>query len=132
MYDYLSTITPDSTATFSLACQGILIEECPCDEMVINKGYGSSEEVIILSSVKMYYVTIQYNAISRSDSGIIFDLYNDPAKANKIARSFKWQHPTDGHTYVVKFRGNLSRFKQNAEIYGFSTMQLMVIGRIAD
>ena len=132
MYDYISTVTPDySTTTLSLTPQGVIVED-GSKNVNINEGYGGAEEAVILSSQSVFYVSLQWNAISQSDSGTIFDFYHDIAKACGTARSFKWLHPTDGHTYVVKFRESLKRFKQNAAIYGFSTLQFKVIGRIAD
>lgn len=132
MYDYISTVNPDySATTLSLTPQGVIYED-GSKSVEIHEGHDGSEEAVILSDVSVFTVRLQWNAISASESGDIFDLYHDHAKACATARSFPWQHPTDGHTYVVKFRDNLSRFKQNAAIYGFSTLRLKVMGRIND
>lgn len=132
MYDYISTVTPDySSTTLNITPQGVIVED-GSKNVNINEGYGGAEEAAILSSQSVFFVSLQWNAISRADSGTVFDFYHDANKACGIARSFKWLHPTDGHTYVVKFRDSLERFKQNAEIYGFFKFRLKVMGRIAD
>ena len=132
IYDYVSTVNPDySATTLTLRPQGVIYED-GTKAVEIHEGRDGSEEAVILSDVSVFIVRLQWNAISASESGDIFDLFHDPVKACGIARSFKWQHPTDGHTYVVKFRDTLSRFKQNAAIYGFTTLRLKVIGRIND
>jgi WD40 repeat protein len=131
MYDYVSTVSPDIDVTLSVTPQGIIVEEGG-KNMEVHKFRGGAEEVIILSEQSVFFISLQWNALSAADSGTIFDIYHDPAKADGIAKSFKWAHPTDGHTYVVKFREPLRRFKQNAAIYGFYTLKLKVLGKIED
>lgn len=132
IYDYVSAVTPDySATTLTLRPQGIIYED-GSKAIEIHEGRDGSEEAIILSDVSVFFIRLQWKAISASESGDIFDMYHDSTKACGIARSFPWQHPTDGHTYVVKFRDVLSRFKENAAIYGFSTLRLKVMGRIDD
>ncbi len=132
MYDYVQSVNADyDTTTLSLRPQGVIYED-GSKSVEIHEGRDGSEEAVILSDQSVFYVRLQWNAISASESGDIFDLYHDPVKAAGTARSFKWEHPTDGHTYVVKFRDTLSRFKQNAAIYGFTTLRLKVMGRRPD
>ncbi len=132
IYDFVSTVVPDySATTLSLKPQGVIIEDGGKD-IAIHESRGGPEEAIILSDQSVFHVSLPFTALTASDSGTIFDMYHDTAKACGTSKSFKWAHPTDGHTYVVKFRDNLQRFKQNAAIYGFTTLRLKVIGRIAD
>lgn len=132
MYDFCSTVNPDYTGeTLILKPQGVMWETG--DKAVeIHEGRGVSEEAVILCDESVFFVQLTWKAISDSESGILFSLFHDPTKACGRARSFKWQHPTDGHTYVVKFRDKLPRFKENAPIYGFSTLTFKVMGRIND
>jgi hypothetical protein len=49
-----------------------------------------------------------------------------------IERSFQWQHPDDGHTYVVRFACDLARERKAYDIYGIMNVKLRVLGRIDD
>jgi len=131
-YDYLTTISPDySATTLSVTPQGIMYED-GSKNVIVHRGDDRSRQSIIFSSDSIIYARLTWTALSRSDSGTIFDFYHDPNKACAQARSFKWAHPTDSHTYVVYFASTLSRFKQNASIYGFNGIILELSGRIAD
>ncbi len=131
MYDYVSTIAPDVDVTLSVTPQGVIVED-GLKNISVHEFIDGSEETIIMSDQSIFHVSLQWNALSESDSGTIFDIYHDANKACGTAKSFKWSHPTDGHTYVVKFRDSLRRFKHNAPIWGFYTLRLKVIGSIAD
>lgn len=133
MYDYLSTITADySAVTLSVRPDKILTEEGEKSQ-VINVGDDGSEERISLDDDSIFYVTLQWNRITASDAGTIIGFYHDAAKANAQARTFKWQHPTDGHTYVVRFASSLPREWSGESIYHrISSVKLKVLGRIAD
>lgn len=133
MYDFLSNATPDYEYTLDIPCFDIVRED---GEKYIenNEADDQSEESIILSDDSVFYVSVIYRDLTRSQAGTIFSLYHDSDKACGTAKSFWWQPITsyDGHTYVVKFRGSLGRFYQNYLRYGFATITLKVIGRKPD
>jgi hypothetical protein len=131
MYDYLDTVTPDyTTTTFSVTPQQVIQEDGHFNQS-IHMGADGSEEVVTYSAKKIFYVTLVFPVKTSSDIGTIFDFYFDTAKAYGISRSFKWAHPTDTHTYVVKFRDAMSR-SDRYFYQGISNVRLKVIGRIAD
>ena len=113
MYDYLDTVTPDNDVTLSVTPQEVVVEEGSMNQEVRLFDDGS-EEVVTLSTKKVFYVTLTFPRKQSSDIGIIMDFYFDPNKGNGVASSFKWQHPTDGHTYVVKFRDPFKRSVKRA------------------
>jgi len=131
MYDYLDTVTPDyATTTFSVSPQQVIIEDGQFNQVIHMAGDGS-EEVVTYSSKKIFYATLVFSVKTSSDIGTIMDFYFDTAKAYGISKSFKWAHPTDTHTYVIKFRDALSR--SDYHFYqAVSSVRLKVIGRIAD
>ena len=131
MYDYLETVTPDyATTSLSIKCQQVIQEDGQLNQ-VIHLGADGSEEVVTYSTKKIFYVTLIFAVRTSSDIGIIVDFYFDPAKANGIAKSFKWVHPTDGHTYVVKFREPLSRVDHNT-YQSINSLKLKVVGKVVD
>ena len=135
IYDYLSTATPDySTTTLSIKCKVELLETGDFSQE-IHEGDDTSEEVITFSSTPLFFVELQWPYMSESDTGTIIDFFYDTAKAYGFSRSFKWAHPTDGHTYVVKFRSKMVRklsYTISGALYHINTIQLKVIGTIAD
>ena len=133
MYDYLSTITPDyGTTTLSVSPSATLVEQGK-KTAVIHTADDGSEERISLDDDPIYTVTLQWDNISASDAGTILDFYYDAAKANGQVRSFKWAHPTDGHTYVVRFAGPIKRqYRAGFSVHSIQSITLRVLGRIAD
>lgn len=131
MYDFLSTVTPDVDVTLSLTPQG-QIRESGTKNQIVHVADDNSREVVSLSDDSIFYLYVPYNALSEADAGTIFDMYHDAAKANGRENSIKFQHPTDGHTYVVKFDCDLDRVKQLAAIWGFAEIRFWVKGRVAD
>lgn len=132
MYDYLSVATPDySATTLSIGCQVQLVEEGEFSQEV-HEGDDTSEEVISFSTSPILYVELQWPVKSESDTGTILDFFLDTSKGYGYSRSFKWDHPTDGHTYVVKFRSKIQRVYRPGVFYGINTIKLKVIGTIAD
>ena len=131
MYDYISTVTADNDVTLSVQ-PSHMITEIGSFKDKIHMGDDGSEERIQLSSTPIFYVTLYWNNRSASDIGTVFDFYFNAAKGNGRTESFKWSHPTDGHTYVVRFESELSRTIMNPEIHGVPSCKLRVLGRIAD
>lgn len=130
MYDYLSTITPDYNSTLSITPLGTVTEESQKNQ-VVHLGVDGSEERISFNTAPIYYISFDWKVLSQSDSGTIFDFYNDASKANGMQRSFKYAYG-DGHTYVVRFDSKLTRSGQHLSRLGITGVRLKVLGRIAD
>jgi len=132
MYDYLSTIAADYSTALAVYPSAVLVEQGEKNQ-VVNTGDDGSEERISLDDDTIFTVTLQWNAITAADAGTILDFYLDAAKANGMVRSFKWAHPTDGHVYVVRFAAPIKRkYRAGYSVHGIESIQLRVLGRIAD
>src|SRR3989304_1348323 len=107
IYDWTSTVTPDYNAAIGILPQGD-VTEGSAKPGVIGVGVDGWEEKISFGTSSVFYINIQWNLLSESNSGTIFDWYNDPAKANGCQRSFKYAWG-DGHTYVCRFDCKLPR-----------------------
>ena len=133
VYDKVATVTSDVDVTLSLSCQGEITEEGGFNQKV-HKGYDGSERRVNLGGTTAeYYCTFNYNLLTESDMGTIFDLYFDPAKAFGMVNSFKWSKRSDGHTYVVRFANEIfSRSGNSQTRMGSKGIRLRILGRIAD
>jgi len=133
MYDYLSAESPDySTTTLTVNPQRVLVEESSWAQTV-QEADDRTEQVLSLGG-PFFDVTLEWAVITEADAGTIFDFFNDTAKGKGFARSFKWAHPVDGHTYVVRFRSPLRR-AYSADMPSYrevDAVDLRVIGRIDD
>lgn len=132
MYDYLSPATPDygddsNEPALSLTPHNSMVEISNKNQ-VIHTADDNSEERISLSDDNIFRVTLQWNTITETEAGTIIDYYFDAAKGNGITRTFVWDHPTDGHSYVVRFDGNIQRQINPASIYDIKQIALRVIG----
>lgn len=133
MYDKLSTIASDVDQTLSIACQGEISEEGGFTQIVREGDDGSEERVNLGSTTPKFYCTFNWNQLSESDMGTIFDLYFDSAKAFGMVNSFKWSKRSDGHTYVVRFANEIFTRSGNANSrMGSKGVKLRILGRIAD
>jgi len=135
MYDYLSTIAADYDYTLSIAPHRQLVELGE-KNIKIKEYDDESETRIIRSTQTVFYVTLEWTYLSESNAGIIFDLYHNSSKACGTAKTFKWTNSAEPsarqHTYVVRFAGPLPRSIIPAQLYGYASIQLKVLGRIAD
>jgi hypothetical protein len=135
MYDYLSTISADYNYTLSIAPHRQLVEQGE-KNIKIKEYDDDSETRIIRSTQTVFFVTLEWDYLSESNAGIIFGLYHDSAKACGTAKTFKWLNYAEPsarrHTYVVRFAVPLSRSIIPAQLYGYASIQLKVLGRIAD
>lgn len=133
IYDYLTTLTPDYSTT--IFCNGIrkphgIVIETGQKNVIIHRADDDSEERIGISTDTVFYVVLSWNAMSESDAGEIFDYYHSTSKASGNLNSFKWTHPTDGHTYVCRFDGPLQRQKKPGDIWGYAQVRLRILGKI--
>jgi len=132
MYDYISVAVPDYSAiTLTLRSQRVL-SELPAFNQRVYVADDGSEEVITRHANSIWRVVLQWPALTEAESGTILDLYADITKGKGMARSFKWAHPTDSHTYVVKFRSNIERQIGLGALYGVVNCQFKVMGKITD
>ena len=131
IYDYVSTVTPDNDVTLSVEPQNVLVERATKNQ-IIHLADDGSEERVSLSADSIFWVVLQWNYLNESDAGTLLDFWNSATKGNGRAESFKWSHPTDGHTYVVRFDCDISRALQPASRFSVPEVTLKILGRIAD
>jgi len=136
MWDYLETVFADYKGPpLDIKSQRVIIEDGDFRQE-IHEADDSSEEVISYSTTPIFYVTLQFPVRTESQIGTIFDYYFNTSKGYGQARSFVWNHPTDGHQYVVKFRDKLSRSLSQGGyslpvIFGIPSLRLKIIGKYA-
>ena len=131
IYDYVSTVTADNNETLTVAPSEVV--EIGYRNQAVHLGDDETEEVVDLGGgSSIFKVILRWNAKEAADAGTLLDFYHDSTKGNGMADSFKWNHPTDGHTYVVKFRSDVQRAIKELTIFGFTEITLKIMGRIAD
>ena len=129
-YGYTDPGVPDYNAAIGILPQGEVTEESNKSQ-VVHVGVDGSEERITFGTRSTFYININWNLLSTTNSGTIFDWYNDPAKANGMQRSFKYAWG-DGHTYVVRFDCKLPRSGNAMSRMGIKSIRMKILGRIAD
>jgi hypothetical protein len=129
VYDFLSIVTADYDYTLVIKAQGNVTEE-GYKNQVVHLADDNTEERITLSTNSIFYVSWSWAQLSEANSGTIFDLYHDPAKANGIARSFKLT-AYDGHDYIVRFAMNLSRVGNNVNRWGLPGVKMRILGKVS-
>ena len=132
IYDYLSSVgvTPDYDETLDVTPQEVLQEEGTKNQAVYS-GDDDSDVIIPFNNTSIFYVRLKWNTLLESDAGTIFDFYHDTAKANGIARSFKFTDHggSDTHEYTVRFASDVVRSIKLAELFGFAEIKLKILGR---
>ncbi|MEW5803721.1 MAG: hypothetical protein AB1847_16630 [bacterium] len=131
MYDFLTDVTADYSATLSVDPQDVITISGE-KEVEIHRGRGRSEERIILSDQSRFWVKLQWRVLSEADHSTLFDFYHDPAKGCGTGRTFWWQPPAQyetSHVYVVRFDCRWESFMQNYKNYGIANLLLYVAGR---
>lgn len=131
MADYLDIAVPDyGTETLSLAPQETMPEAASKNQIVHELDDGDVE-VISLSDDPQFTVTLQWDVLTPAESDILMDYWLSPAKANGYARSFKWAHPLDGHTYVARFASDITRILRTANLAGIASLKLRIEGVVS-
>lgn len=132
LIDYLDYLVADSSCYLEVDPQNVL-NISSNDFTEIHEGYGREEERISFSSDKKYFINLRFSLLSETDANYIFDFFNDKDKANGQTNSFYYQPNNswdDVNTYVVRFGiPNLNMFFRNIQIYGFSDIILVVLGK---
>lgn len=126
-YDYVALATADVDVTLTIKAQGSVTERSNTN-VVIHEGDDGSEERVILSSTPVFYLSWAWNLLSEANSGTVLDLYHTSAQG--MAKSFKCTHA--GHTYVVRFNMEMDRTGSGVTRYGFPSVELKILGKIAD
>ena len=129
MYDYLDHVLPSITwGMSSVPCpQKILVEDGDFNQ-VIHLGDDGSEERIGLATPSIFYVTLRWDALEPAYSGVIMDFYFNTDRANGRLETFNWPHPTDGHTYVVRFDSKFTKPMKPRFIHQVKSVRLKVMG----
>ena len=129
-YDVLSTKTADYDYTLEIEAKGNVVEEV-LKNQVVHRTDNLTREVITININPKFSVEWDWGILTESESGTVFDLYYDSAKANARENSFKW-NGHDGHTYVVVFDCDLSRTGRLVSAWGISKLRLELIGKRPD
>jgi len=133
LYDYLDVVTPDKDVTLNVRPQEV-IPEYGEKTQVVHIGDDDSEERISLSTETQFYVTLKWTSLRAGEAAQIFDFWYSPNKGNGMLNSFKWVHPFDGHTYVVRFASDLSRdldLRVAGKIGEIREIKLRVLGKVS-
>ena len=132
IYDYVSDLAADYTTIELAVTPQNIMTEVSDKKQVVHEYDDGAMDVITFSDTSYFNLTLMWTAISESDAGTIFDLYNSTSKANARENTFYFQHP-DTHTYTVRFLGPLTRkYTTNLMPGGYraiDTVTLRVEGR---
>jgi len=105
---YVSAATADVDVTLILTPQNTMSETGE-KYQEIRSYSGLSESRISFNDQTRFIITLDYEMLSATDAATIMDIYCDSTKANGVQNSFKFQHPTDTYTYVVRFISGITR-----------------------
>jgi len=105
MASYLSQKTPDYDAFLPNLPVSSFSESVTVTTNILEVDSGDEERIQI--SQPDFRVTLNLSKLTRSQIEELIEFYTNETKANGKMRSFKWTHPVDGHTYVVRFDTDL-------------------------
>lgn len=128
MSDYLSAETPDYAWTLDIVPdEKVSILPIKNQKMLFSD--KNKPVVLDISDASVYLVTLRWHRLIFSGSKIIMDLYDDPAKAKGLKRSFRWENPDDSGIYVANFRTapHLARYSGN--YHEIDSVTLLVWGK---
>ena len=135
MFGHLPNKIADYTLReLNVTPQNVLSEEGSKKQTTKEFDDGSMA-VVTLSGQTRFNISLQWDILSHEDAGEILDFYHDSAKANGMASTFYWRHPTDGHVYVARFLGPLMQVRQakyGGQYREVSQIQLRIEGRKAE
>lgn len=136
MYDYLNVVSPDVAITlgagaYEIHPQGVIVE-MGAKNQVVHMADDASEQRVSFDDDSIMWVVLSWEHITESEAGTLIDFYYDSAKGNGRHKSFRWEHPTDGHTYVVRFDCDMERQRKAHDVWGILNIRLRVLGSIAD
>jgi len=126
MVDYLPYKEPDYDAEFPDLPVESFSENIDIECKIIETEDNGEERIAM--SEPFFIVTLNFPQLNKNQIAMLFDFYFNENKANGKINSFKWTHPTDGCTYVVRFDTDLeSSFKKGFYTDSFS-IDLRVLG----
>lgn len=130
IWDHLSSdaVAANTTETFTVDPQRILTESGE-KYQTVKIGDDDSEERISFSNQTVFKLHLQWDVLNEADSGTIFDFWHSTAYGCGTYRSFRYTHPTDTHTYTVRFDSPLTRQIVPGSIYSVNEIVLKVLGR---
>ena len=105
MADYLPYKTPDHDGVFPNIPIESFSENIAASSNVVETDDGDEERISL--SLPDFRVTLNLPKLKKDQLESLIDFYVDETKANGKLRSFKWTHPVDGCTYVVRFDSDL-------------------------
>lgn len=107
MYRYLTEKEADYTPeTLDIPCQ-VSLPETGDKQQVVHVFDDGSISVIGLSTTSFFDLQLQWSYISESDKDVILSLWHSASKADGRRRTIYWEHPTDNHTYTIRFMSEL-------------------------
>jgi len=101
----LSQKTPDYDATLPNLPIASFSESVTVTTNILEVDSGDEERIQIAQPD--FRVTLNLSKLTKSQIEELIEFYTNETKANGKMRSFKWTHPVDGHTYVVRFDTDL-------------------------
>ncbi len=126
MANYLPYKEPDYNAEFPDLPVESLSESINAEYKIAETEDNDEERVAI--SEPFFIVTLDFPHLRKSQIAMLFDFYFDEDKTNGKVNTFKWVHPTDGCTYVVRFDTDLENsFRRGFYTDNFS-IDLRVLG----
>lgn len=125
MYSYLPYATPAANYTLSVTPHNVLTEE-GTRKTLIQETDAGAKEGILLSGNTVFRVTLEWNNISEADSATIMDFWLHTSKGSFGVNTFKWAHPTDNHTYIVRFDGPPKRSIRPGGLHDVQSVTLLV------
>ena len=128
MYDYLSAVSIDKSTTLSTPTPQKILSEIGTKNQVVHLAADGSEERIGLSNQSIFHVTLKWDYLKPPDAGVIMDFWNSSNLGHGRLNSFRWDHPTDGHRYVVRFADDVTRTIMPSSIHEISQIRLKILG----
>ena len=133
MYDYLATVSEDNNQTLNVDPRRILVETGSKNQVMHIMDDNAEERIDFgTADISIFHVTLQWTYLTAADAGTLMLFWHNAAYGNGCAETFKWTHPTDGHTYVIRFDCDLPRSIRPPEHHAVSEVKIKVLGRIAD
>ena len=133
MYDYLSTgITLNSTVVLNVKPTHIVTELGEFKDSIHIGDDGSEERILLGTSTPIFYASLYWSNQDTTDIGTVYDVYFNSSYGAGRTKTFMWDHPTDGYTYITRFESQLSRSIMMPNIHSIPSCKLRVLGRIND
>lgn len=128
MHNYLSTKTADYVSTiFSVTPQKIMPEQGD-KEQIVHQFHDGTIEIVSLSDQSYFDVTVEWEFLNSTDEATVLDFWHDTNKGNGRQRTFYFEHPTDGYTYVARFLQPLTKVRKRGSLVGYRSITLRIDG----